>query len=62
MTTKERELFGIAETLCDGYRDMPCSCEGCPLFDWYAEEFDLIKDCPFFVIKKEYLTNGEDLI
>lgn len=28
MTYKE-----IAEKLCEGYLDMPCSCDGCPLCD-----------------------------
>jgi hypothetical protein len=56
MTTKERELLGIAETLCDGYKDLPCGCEGCPLFDWDTEEFDFVLDCPLYQIKKE-LTN-----
>ena len=28
MTYKE-----IAKQLCDGFRDMPSGCEGCPLFD-----------------------------
>lgn len=27
------ELIGIIETLCDGYRNMPCGCESCPYFD-----------------------------
>ena len=28
-----KELIYITKSLCDGYRDMPCGCEGCPLFD-----------------------------
>lgn len=32
----EEKLIDIAECLCDGYRAMPCGCEGCPL--WNSEE------------------------
>ena len=27
------ELINITERLCDGYRSMPCGCEGCPIWD-----------------------------
>lgn len=32
-----KELINVTERLCDGYRDMPCGCEGCPL--WDLEEY-----------------------
>ena len=33
-----KELINIADCLCEGYRDMPCGCEGCPL--WNLEEYE----------------------
>lgn len=30
---KRIRLEKIAELLCDGYLDMPCGCDGCPLVD-----------------------------
>lgn len=33
-----KELINIADSLCDGYRDMPSGCEGCPL--WDLEEYE----------------------
>ena len=28
-----KELIKIIDCLCEGYREMPSGCEGCPLFD-----------------------------
>ena len=48
------ELLNIAEILCDGYRSMPCGCEGCPAFDWdKIPNFDSEKDCPLYQIKNK---------
>ena len=48
------ELLNIAEMLCDGYRSMPCGCEGCPAFDWdKTPNFDFEKDCPLSQIKNK---------
>jgi hypothetical protein len=44
-----KELVDVAERLCEGYRDMPCGCEGCPL--WDLEEYEKYKEnwqCDFF--------------
>ena len=43
-----KELINITESLCYGYRDMPCGCEGCPL--WDLEEYKKDEEhykCPF---------------
>lgn len=43
-----KELINITESLCYGYRDMPCGCEGCPL--WNLEEYKKDEEhykCPF---------------
>ena len=32
------KLINITECLCDGYRSMPCGCEGCPI--WDLEEYE----------------------
>ena len=36
------ELINVAGCLCSGYRDMPCGCEGCPL--WNLEEYKKDED------------------
>lgn len=36
------ELVNVADCLCSGYRDMPCGCEGCPL--WNLEEYEKDED------------------
>ena len=36
-----KELINITDSLCEGYRGMPCGCEGCPLWDpegWEKDE------------------------
>lgn len=35
---KRIELEKIARLLCEGYLDMPCGCDGCPLVDTTVED------------------------
>ena len=46
-----KELVQVTELLCDGYRGMPCGCEGCPL--WDLEEYKKDEEhykCDFYKI------------
>ena len=33
-----KEADNLLEMFCDGFSDMPCGCEGCPMFTGEEEE------------------------
>lgn len=43
----------IAITLCDGFLDMPCGCEGCPLFDEDSLDDDGNMVCDLEKLRRE---------
>ena len=36
-----KEADNLLEMFCDGFSDMPCGCEGCPMFTGEEEGCDL---------------------
>ena len=49
-----KKLIEIADLLCEGYKDSPSGCEGCPL--WDSEEYEKDEEnwkCDFLKILDE---------
>ena len=49
-----KDLYGVADTLCDRMTDFPAGCDACSLYTDDYDDEDGCTFCDFEKIKKEY--------